>query len=181
MLPYYMVESVHNERVSRRKVYEVQFQRSQDLYASRKNRGFVGRMASVLHRNRLQDLDARLAGRDVVARYSAGKQVVRLDHITGTQGRAADFDRNFNPLNSRSRQRWTSIAIAHLAGDTLPPVELLKVGNEYFVSDGHHRVSVARALGATYIDANVVELVLQPANVPDVSLSSQPMKEALPC
>ncbi len=49
------------------------------------------------------------------------------------------------------------IAIARLTGETLPPVDLVKVGDFYFVRDGHHRISVARALGQQFVDAIVVK------------------------
>ena len=37
----------------------------------------------------------------------------------------------------------------------LEPVELIQVDDSYFVKDGHHRISVARALGQSAIDAEV--------------------------
>jgi hypothetical protein len=61
-----------------------------------------------------------------------------------------------------------SIAIARSQGDTLPLVELIQLGNDYFVRDGHHRISVARALGEEYIDAKVIDLELEP-NSPSLS------------
>jgi ParB-like chromosome segregation protein Spo0J len=42
-----------------------------------------------------------------------------------------------------------------LRGVTLPPVELIQVGDTYFVVDGHHRISAARALKVDHIDATV--------------------------
>jgi hypothetical protein len=39
------------------------------------------------------------------------------------------------------------------------------VGDEHYVSDGHHRVSVARALGVAGIEADVTEL-RRPSDVP---------------
>ncbi len=35
----------------------------------------------------------------------------------------------------------------------LPPVELIQVGENYIASDGHHHISVARAMGHEYFDA----------------------------
>jgi len=85
----------------------------------------------------------------------AGVQEVALDDIRGTEGRQNDFDDRFNPLTARNRQRWESIAKAYEAGMSLPPIELIRVGKVYFVRDGHHRVSVARAFGQTTIRANI--------------------------
>lgn len=85
----------------------------------------------------------------------AGQREVMLDDIRGTEGRQNDFDERFNPLTERIRQRWVSLASAHEEGIDLPPVELIQVGKVYFVRDGHHRISVARAFGQTTITARV--------------------------
>ena len=82
--------------------------------------------------------------------------VVPLTKIVGTEGRCEDFDKEFHPLTKHNQQRWISVASARLAGVTLPAVELVQVGDEYYVRDGHHRVSVAKSLGQAVIDANVV-------------------------
>jgi len=47
------------------------------------------------------------------------------------------------------------IAAARQMGRTLPPVELIQIGDLYFVRDGHHRISVARGMGQEHIDAEV--------------------------
>ena len=73
-------------------------------------------------------------------------------------GRSHDFDAQFRPLETHSRRRWISIAKAMLKGSSLPPVALIKNGQQYFVQDGHHRVSVAQALGKATIYAHVVVL-----------------------
>ncbi|MBV9197617.1 MAG: ParB N-terminal domain-containing protein [Solirubrobacterales bacterium] len=88
-----------------------------------------------------------------------GLRVVPLDAIVGTIDRERDFDRHFRPTSRRVRSRWEHIAAAMRRGDSLPPVDLLKVGDIYFVRDGHHRVSVASALGLADIDAFVTEVV----------------------
>jgi len=84
-----------------------------------------------------------------------GRQQVRLDDVRGTEGRAGDFDDQFHPLSNKTRQRWQSVASALEAGLGLPPVHLIQVGKDYYVRDGHHRVSVARALGLETIEAEV--------------------------
>lgn len=81
---------------------------------------------------------------------------VPLSKIVGTEGRSADFDADFNPLKTSDRERWISIAAARRMGTVLPAVELLQVGDKYYVRDGHHRVSVARVMGQMEIDAQVV-------------------------
>jgi hypothetical protein len=47
------------------------------------------------------------------------------------------------------------IAAAWELGRELPPVELVQIGDFYFVRDGHHRISVARAMGQEHIEAEV--------------------------
>jgi hypothetical protein len=84
---------------------------------------------------------------------------VPVARIVGSVGRSRDFDRAFQPVQKHTRPRWESIYVAAVSGVTLPPVELYKVGDCYFVKDGNHRVSVARYLGAEFVDAEVTEYV----------------------
>jgi hypothetical protein len=84
-----------------------------------------------------------------------GRKDVALDDIRGTEGRTADFDDKFYPRTDRIRQRWQSVARAMEQGISLPPVELILVGKTYYVRDGHHRISVTRALGYKTILAEV--------------------------
>lgn len=94
-----------------------------------------------------------------VSERSAGAAVVALDAIVGTVDRGSEFDRRFRPTSGRVRSRWEHIAAAMRRGEAMPPVDLVRIGEIYFVRDGHHRVSVARALGRTDIDAYVTEVV----------------------
>jgi len=87
-----------------------------------------------------------------------GMQQVPIDKILGSEGRYLDFDRTFLPTQTRTKNRWVSIDKAHLQQIDLPPVELYKIGEIYFVKDGNHRVSVARERGQDEIDAFVIEL-----------------------
>ena len=70
--------------------------------------------------------------------------------------RSGDFDNRFHPLDDRIRDRWVSIAMARKQNIPLAAVELIQVGDRYFIKDGHHRISVARALGETAVDAEIV-------------------------
>jgi hypothetical protein len=128
------------------------------LYSRTRNRGWRGQVWSALTgRSRrlftLADIDATCT---VHARRHAGIRTVPIDQIRGTQDRGHDFDRDFNPLQDRTERRWLGIAAARELGKALPPVDLVQVGNVYFVRDGHHRISVARALGQRDIEANVM-------------------------
>jgi len=103
----------------------------------------------------LLDLGTVEAQCSIQSRCYAGIQTVPISQIQGSEGRSQDFDAEFRPLQSRTRDRWVGIATAGYMGRTLPPVELIQVGDLYFVRDGHHRISVARAMGQEGIEAEV--------------------------
>ncbi len=111
-----------------------------------------------------------------VSEHSAGKAVVPLDAIVGTVDRGRDFDRSFRPTTGRMRSRWEHIATAMRRGEAMPPVELVRIGQIYFVRDGHHRVSVARALGHTDIDALVTEVVTRVGAERAITVDELPVK-----
>lgn len=83
---------------------------------------------------------------------------VPLDQIIGSEGRYTDFDRFFLPLSDETEERWKKIGRAYYQDVVLPPIDLVKIRDLYFVRDGNHRVSVARMRGQVDIDARVVEL-----------------------
>jgi hypothetical protein len=105
-----------------------------------------------------------------------GLQVVPLDAIVGTIDRERDFDRHFRPTSRRVRARWEQIAAAMRRGEAMPPIDLIKVGEIYFVRDGHHRVSVASALGLTDLDAYVTEVVTRVDADAAIKLTDLPLK-----
>ena len=92
--------------------------------------------------------------------HYGGLQTICLDDIVGSEGRSQDFDRAFFPRESHTKDRWISIDEAYYQETPLPPIDLLKVGEGYFVRDGNHRVSVARAHKQAFIDAFVIEVDL---------------------
>jgi hypothetical protein len=103
----------------------------------------------------LQALDQAVAGRLVRRQRPAGECQVSLANIVGSEGRSADFDLAFRPLQPHHRDRWLNIFAARATGVTLPPVDLIQVGRRYYIRDGHHRISVAQALGQVEVDATV--------------------------
>jgi len=123
--------------------------------ACRKSR--LTRLWSLLTRreHRLLDLATIEATCQVHDRYYRGMQTVLIKQIIGSEGRSADFDAQFYPCQSHSRERWIGVATAWNLGLNLSPIKLVGVEDRYFVVDGHHRVSVARALGQEYIEAEV--------------------------
>jgi hypothetical protein len=80
-------------------------------------------------------------------------EVVSLPAIVGTLEPTPNFDSHFRPASNVVRWRWERIALAHRKGAALPPVVLRRQPDGYYVVDGRHRVSVARALGYSDIDA----------------------------
>jgi len=84
-----------------------------------------------------------------------GQHMISISQITGSENRTNDFDSDFNPLKDTIRDRWASVMAARIQDVALPSVELLKAGEAYYVRDGHHRISVARALGENCIEAVV--------------------------
>ncbi|GHF77613.1 hypothetical protein FHX82_004321 [Amycolatopsis bartoniae] len=87
-----------------------------------------------------------------------GLRVIRLDSIVGSVDRGHDFDRRFRPTSGRVRERWERLALAARRGEALPPIEVYRVGELHFIIDGHHRVSVALAMGLSTVDAYVTEV-----------------------
>lgn len=87
-----------------------------------------------------------------------GLQEVPLSQIAGSVGRYREFTRDFLPRQSKMKERWSRVYAKAHSMTGLPPIELYKVGDVYFVRDGNHRVSVARQLGARTIQAHVTEL-----------------------
>jgi hypothetical protein len=111
-----------------------------------------------------------------VSERSAGVEVVALDAIVGTVDRERDFDRSFRPTSGRVRSRWENIAAAMRRGEPLPPVDLVRIGEIYFVRDGHNRVSVARALGRRDIEAYVTEVTTRVGAGKKITLADLPFK-----
>jgi hypothetical protein len=109
--------------------------------------------------------------------HDVGLQIVPLDAIVGTVDRGVDFDRGLRPTSGRLRSRWERIAAAQRRGEALPPVSLYKIGDLYFVRDGHHRVSVAKSLGRDDIDAYVVEVTTRLRLGEETLVSDLPLKD----
>jgi uncharacterized ParB-like nuclease family protein len=110
---------------------------------------------------RLQSIEPLLAAAGTEGRSFAGVREIPLDRIVGSaapESKKADFDPAFLPVNRRLRDRWTRIYLAMVEGDELPPIDVYKVGDYYYVIDGHHRVSVARNLGRDTINARVIDV-----------------------
>jgi hypothetical protein len=128
------------------------------LFTNTVTNGKVHRVINSLKRKsrRLLDRASYLCASCIPNRHYAGHMSVPINRIRGSEGRTEDFDDAFYPMHDRLRGRWLNVASIRLAGEELPPVELIHTGGIYFVRDGHHRISVAKALGEDYIDAEVI-------------------------
>lgn len=130
----------------------------------------------------LQSLLARMSGRSidllnyedvrralkVTTRVDRGLQEIELDAIIGSVGRYTDFTRTFLPRSDSSKERWATVRQIATDGEGWPPIAVYQVGDAYFVLDGNHRVSVARALGMKSIQAYVTEALTHIPLSPDV-------------
>ena len=120
----------------------------------------------------LRDLKARLTGKsEDLLSYEAIREMLRavdtsqrqlkeipLDAIVGSVGRYGDFTREFLPRREADMHRWAGVKVKALYQGGFAPIDVYKIGDVYFVLDGNHRVSVARQLGATSIQAYVTEV-----------------------
>jgi hypothetical protein len=105
-----------------------------------------------------------------------GEQTIPLDSIVGTVDRSRGFDRSFRPTSPRVRERWERINLAQRTGKALPPIDVYRIGDMHFVKDGHHRVSVARALGHRDINAYVTEVMTQVGADHAIRMRDLPLK-----
>jgi hypothetical protein len=149
-----------------------------DFNRQRRRRA-VSRLASRLRRG---DVDVILPYEEVVAALgyrgerSLGLQVIDLDTIVGTVDRGREFDRSFRPTSGRVRRRWEGIATAQRKGKAMPPIDVYRIGDVHFVKDGHHRVSVARAMGLDQIEAYVTEVLTAVGANREITIKDLPLK-----
>jgi hypothetical protein len=131
-----------------------------------RRRSAMSRLAAALRREP-SDVNVILPFDEVVEALGrrgerrVGLQTIPLDSIVGTVDRSREFDRAFRPTSSRVRPRWERIALAQRKGQSMPPIDVYRIGELHFVKDGHHRVSVARELGYEVIEAYVTEVITE--------------------
>jgi len=90
--------------------------------------------------------------------FYKGVQIVPVKLIVGSEARYRDFDNRFFPKSMHLKTRWEHIDMALIKDIPLPSISLYELGGVYFVRDGNHRVSVAKARGVEFIDAEIVSL-----------------------
>lgn len=128
-------------------------------YLNARSRAFLSDLVAFLfgRNNDLLSFDEVKRSLRVRAQAYAGIRPVEVAKIVGSVDRYRDFDRAFMPTQDHTAGRWKRVDRAHYQAIPLPPVSLFKVGDLFFVRDGHHRVSVAREQGVEFIDAEIIE------------------------
>ena len=139
----------------------------------------LGRRVVAMLVNRLKpDTDATLLRLDVIfprarlaSRRQRGVGAVAVSDIVGTASysrgtRQRDFLPTADHQPADWQGRWNRLEQAGRQLTPLPPIELLKAGNGYWVVDGHNRVALAKATGQVWIDADVTELLMPSPSTP---------------
>lgn len=93
-----------------------------------------------------------------------GVKDIPLEQIVGTLNSYGDFDHQFRPLKSSLRDQWVYAYLA-IENGGWEPIVVHKVGEEYYVEDGHLLISVARSLGKNLIAAMIWEHPVYEAQV----------------
>ncbi len=97
-----------------------------------------------------------------------GLHEIPIDAIIGSAGRYEDFTKSFFPKRSSDEGRWARVKVAIESMTGVPPIEVYKVDQVYFVIDGNHRVSIARQMGSPSVQAYVKEIDVNVSLTPDL-------------
>ncbi len=151
-------------------------------FARERRRRALANVAKRL-RNEPDDVSMMLPFEEVLAALGRRGQTdlgvlpIPLDSIVGTvDRRPGEFDRAFRPASNDTRSRWERIAAARRRGEAMPPIDVYRIGDLHFVQDGHHRVSVARALGDKDINAHVTKVLTKLGADRALQLRDLPLK-----
>lgn len=141
-------------------------------FQSARQQAFLQEMVSLLRGKSaellsFEDIRTRLRLREESYK---GLQDIPVDQIKGSVGRYHEFTNNFLPKKSEMKDRWSRVYAKVNSLEGVPPIEVYKVGDVYFVRDGNHRVSVARQIGAKTIQAHVTELPTSVQISPETTL-----------
>ena len=141
----------------------------QDFQSARKKAGMQEVLARLRGKsNQLLSYDEVADKLKLRARTERGTRTIPLDAIVGSVGRYTEFTRTFLPRRANDQDRWARVKTAMEDDPGVPPIEVYKVGEVYFVIDGNHRVSIARQLGSPTIEARVIEVQTDIPLTPDV-------------
>jgi hypothetical protein len=128
-------------------------------------------------KNRLLSLDDVREILKPTSESYKGMKTIPINPIVGSEGRYHDFNKYFLPKADYLRTRWERVDEARLSDITLPPIHLYEIGGVYFVRDGNHRVSVAKAQGVEMVDAEVISLSTELRLSPGMTIAE--LKKAL--
>lgn len=136
------------------------FQTAHGDFSHAYRKGFVRAILSWIHRenNDLLPFDEIRKHIPIRGQHYLGLKQIETEKIVGSVSRFNDFDRAFLPRQTHTRGRWESIDRAYFQDVILPPIDVYKLGDVYFVRDGNHRVSVAKERGQAFMDAYVIEV-----------------------
>lgn len=141
----------------------------QDFQSARQKAGMQEVLARLRGKsNQLLSYDEVAKKLKLRARTERGIREIPVEAIVGSVGRYTDFTRTFLPRRASDQDRWAHVKTAMEEGTGLPPIEVYKVGEVYFVIDGNHRVSIARQEGTKTIEAKVIEVQTQVPLTPDI-------------
>ncbi len=140
--------------------FQVNYLEGVNKFQGLRSRAFLEEMLQLLRGKSTEllsfdDVRARLRLREESYR---GLQDIPLEQIVGSVGRHTEFTTSFLPRTNEMRERWSRVYAQMNSMSGVPPIEVYKVGNTFFIRDGNHRVSVARQLGSKTIQAHVWEL-----------------------
>jgi len=136
------------------------FQTAHSDFSHAYRKSFIRSIVSWIHNesNDLLPYDEVRKHIPIRGQHYIGLRQIETAKVIGSVNRYNDFDRAFLPRQSHTRSRWESIDRAYFEDVILPPIDVYKIGDVYFVKDGNHRVSVARERGQVYMDAYVIEV-----------------------
>lgn len=141
----------------------------QDFQSARQKAGMQEILARLRGKsNNLLSYDEVAEKLKLHARSERGTRSIPVAAIVGSVGRYTDFTRTFLPRRAGSQDRWARVKAAMEEGAGLPPIDVYKVGEVYFVIDGNHRVSIARQEGLESIEARVIEVQTAVPLTPDI-------------
>ena len=123
----------------------------------------------------LFSLSTMLQSEELTNMVEIGIHSIPLQLVIGSESRCFDFDDQFVPKSEKDYHRWLRISDLFISEATIPAVELIQVDKFFFVRDGHHRVSVAKALKRAFIDANIKVMQVKNKTLQDFKCCSEYM------
>lgn len=152
--------------------FQVNYLEGVNKFHAMRTRAFLHEILSLLRGQSaelmsFEDVRARLRLREESYK---GLQDIPLDSIAGSVGRHKEFTKTFLPRSNETKDRWSRVYAKMNSMEGVPPIEVYKIGEVYFVRDGNHRVSVAREIGAQTIQAHVTELPTSVLVTPEMTL-----------